>query len=180
MRRSLVVTFTGLDRPGIVETLARVVADGDGNWEGSRMTRRAGYFAGVLHASAPTLRADELARALEELSRDGLTVRVETGADAQATGERERLWLEVTGAERGGIVRAVSGVLAAHGVNILELVTAVVQAPIGGGELFRARLRIECPPEHTQETLIAALEELGDDITIDLEADEGGERGGRP
>ena len=44
---------------------------------------------------------------------------------------------------------------------------------MGGGELFRARLRIECPPELSQETLIAALEELGDDITVDLDADDG-------
>ncbi len=169
MRRSLVVTFTGLDCPGIVELLARAVVDGGGNWEGSRMTRLAGCFAGVLHASAPALAADRLAAELNSLSREGLTVRVEAGTDAQATGARERMGVEVTGAERSGIVRSVSAVLVALGVNILELSTGVVHAPMGGGELFQARLQVECPPEVGADRLVAALEELGDDITIDLE-----------
>ncbi len=176
MRRSLVVTFTGLDRPGIVEQLAKAVVDGGGNWEGSRMTRLAGYFAGVLQASAPSLVADRLAGELNALSREGLTVRVEVGSDAQAVGDRERMRLDVTGAERSGIVRAVSAVLVAHGVNILELVTRVEHAPMGGGELFIATLEIECPPEVGEDQLVAALEELGDDVTIDLDIVEGQDR----
>ena len=179
MRRSLVITFTGLDRPGMVELLARTVVEGNGNWEGSRLTRLAGYFAGVLHASAPTLAADALAHSLTALSNEDFSVRVEVGADSQAVGEREQLRVEVTAVERTGIVRAICGALSSHGVSILELATNIAQAPMGGGELFRADLRLECPPELSQEALIAALEELGDGIAVDVEVDDGADKGGR-
>ena len=47
MRTSLVVTFVGSDRPGLVEALARVVTEHQGNWERSRMARLAGRFSTI-------------------------------------------------------------------------------------------------------------------------------------
>ena len=56
-RTSLVVTFTGPDRPGIVASFARVVGEHGGNWEESRMARLAGQFAGILEVTVEADRA---------------------------------------------------------------------------------------------------------------------------
>ena len=48
MKTSVIVTIIGPDRPGLVEQLSRVIADASGNWEGSRMLRLAGQFAGMV------------------------------------------------------------------------------------------------------------------------------------
>ena len=42
MQVSLVMTVIGKDRPGLVDTMARLVAEHDGNWLESRMCRLGG------------------------------------------------------------------------------------------------------------------------------------------
>lgn len=79
MSTSLVITFTGPDRPGIVNRLARLVAEHGGNWEESRSASLAGRFAGILEVTAPDARADALADALQHLEDGGLRVFVERG-----------------------------------------------------------------------------------------------------
>ena len=74
MQTSLVLTIIGDDRPGLVGTLSRVVADHGGSWQESQMARLAGKFAGILRAEVPQEQASALQRALDELSADGLQV----------------------------------------------------------------------------------------------------------
>ena len=42
------MTIIGRDRPGLVESVAQVVAAHGGNWLESRMSRLGGHFAGIL------------------------------------------------------------------------------------------------------------------------------------
>src|SRR5258708_1142979 len=48
MQLSLVMTVIGEDRPGLVDSVAGIVADHGGNWLESRMSRLGGQFAGIL------------------------------------------------------------------------------------------------------------------------------------
>lgn len=167
MKTSLVVTFTGLDRPGLVDALARAVAEHGGNWERSRMARLAGRFAGVLEVTAAPAKSNALVEALERVP--GLSVKVERdAAPATAVGER-RLHLELTGQDREGIVREVAGALAQRGVNIEQLESDVESAPMSGEGLFRARAELICPPELDLAELKAALERLSNELLVDLE-----------
>ena len=64
MPTSLVLTVLGEDRPGLVESLASIIARHEGNWLESRMAQLAGQFAGILRASVPEARAAALITAL--------------------------------------------------------------------------------------------------------------------
>ena len=44
----MVLTIISKDRPGLVQTLAQVIADHSGNWIDSSMARLGGEFAGIL------------------------------------------------------------------------------------------------------------------------------------
>src|SRR5687768_18044835 len=96
MRRSLVLTVIGDDKPGIVEQLSDQILAAGGNWEESRMARLAGKFAGLLRVSVEEGRADALAAGLMALDAGGLTVAVERSADTQAVACRT-LRLELLG-----------------------------------------------------------------------------------
>src|SRR5262245_32581902 len=74
MPTSLVLTVLGEDRPGLVESLASIIAAHDGNWLESRMAQLAGQFAGILRASVPDANATALMHALQGLSGHGLQV----------------------------------------------------------------------------------------------------------
>ncbi|HEY8923057.1 MAG TPA: ACT domain-containing protein, partial [Polyangia bacterium] len=70
----LVLTLIGLDRPGLVESVAQVVADHGGNWLESRMIHLGGHFAGILRVEVPPDRRAPLSKALEGLAAAGLRV----------------------------------------------------------------------------------------------------------
>ena len=77
MQRSLVMTVIGQDRPGLVESVAGLVAEHGGNWLESRMSRLGGQFAGILRVEVPAEREAPLVAALKALAAQGLTVVVE-------------------------------------------------------------------------------------------------------
>ena len=53
MQIPLVMTIISPDRTGLVEAVARAVADHGGNWLESRMCRLGGEFAGILRVEIP-------------------------------------------------------------------------------------------------------------------------------
>jgi glycine cleavage system regulatory protein len=167
MIESLVMTIIGADRPGLVEMVAARVADHGGNWIESRMSHLGGRFAGIARVEVPGERLAELRRALHGLEADGLRVVVEAGgvltppAGVAAT-------IELVGNDRPGILRTVTGVLAAHGVNVEELSSECVSAPMGGGDLFQARVRVLVPAAVKLEAVRRDLEKIAADLMVDL------------
>jgi glycine cleavage system regulatory protein len=72
------------------------------------------------------------------------------------------------GNDRPGILRTVTGVLAAHGVNVEELSSECVSAPMGGGDLFQAKARVLLPAGVKLEGVRADLEKIATDLMVDL------------
>ena len=163
----LVLTLIGPDRPGLVESLAKRVAAHGGNWVESRMAHLAGQFAGILHIEVPPEAVPALQAALGELERDGLRVVAQGGAAPAAEGMRT-LELQAVGQDHPGIVRDISEVLLRHGVNIEELTTDHVSAPMAGGLLFSAKARLRVPTGTDVDRLREDLEKIADDLMVDL------------
>jgi len=179
MRSQLVLTLIGLDRPGLVETLAAEVARHHGNWEESRMARLAGHFAGLLVVSVPSDAAQPLADALSRLSSAGLKLVVEPVGEqvgdrvgdllpSSPIARAHPLRLELVGNDRPGIVRDLARVLSRRNVNVEELHTRCEAAPMAGGMLFRATARVRVPGDASLDELRAALESLADDLMVEL------------
>jgi glycine cleavage system regulatory protein len=164
----LVLTAIGDDRPGLVEQLAELVAQHGGNWLGSRMAHLAGRFAGIVEIEVPPGRSTALRAALASLASRGLQVTAHRGGKPEAPGTGERAVIEIVGADRPGLVRAISRVLASHGVNVEELDTARESAPMSGEMLFRLRTAVSLPGGFAPETLRTELERLADDLMIEL------------
>ncbi|MGE0592652.1 MAG: glycine cleavage system protein R [Vicinamibacterales bacterium] len=167
MRKSLVLTVIGDDRPRIVETLAEQVLAAGANWEESQMAHVAGKFAGLLRVSVEEDRAGELSARLRTIA-GGLTVVVEE-AGAPPAVEGRPLRLELVGNDRPGIVRDISRALAVQHINIEELETGVESAPMTGDLLFRASALVRVPPTVTLDALRGELEALADELMVDLD-----------
>ena len=163
----LVVTLIGPDRPGVVESLAKCVAAHGGNWVESRMAHLAGQFAGILRVEVPPGNLSALQASLAELEKDGLRVVAESGARPDAEGSRA-MEFQAVGQDHPGIVRDISEVLLRHGVNIEELTTDQVSAPMAGGLLFSAKARLQVPAGTDVDRLREDLEKIADDLMVDL------------
>ena len=169
MFTTLVMTVIGTDRPGLVQSVAACVADHGGNWLESRMCHLGGQFAGLLRVEVTAARAEELAGALRGLEAGGLRVmiHVESGAGPAAAGTA--VVLELVGQDHPGILHQVSSVLADRGVNVEELESECVSAPMGGGTLFQARATVLVPAAVSIGELRADLERIAADVMVDLQ-----------
>lgn len=167
MTSYLVLTLIGDDRPGMVEALARKVADHDGNWLESNMSHLAGKFAGILRVSVADDKADALIADLEKLSGHFRLLIEKVGAQDPDAALRV-LRLSLVGNDRPGIIREVSQVLAAQAVNVENLETECSSAPMSGETLFHARAELKVPAELELDQLQQALERIADDLIVDI------------
>src|SRR6476469_6689691 len=148
----LVLTVLGDDRPGLVSAVSAPVNAHGGSWEHSQLAHLGGKFAGIVLVSVPDPEADALVRDLHALQDEGLHVQVER-TDPPAEDDRVRYELELVGADRRGIVAEISALLARPQGSIEDLVTGLLDAPMGGGRLFEARAVLAAPEKATAADL---------------------------
>src|SRR5690606_17772000 len=139
-------------------------------WEGSRMARMAGRFAGILRISLPTDQVEALGRALGQLESQGLRVGVERSAQSPLPEAHRRLHLELVGNDRGGVVRDVSALLASHHINVAELSTDTASAPMSGGMILKIAAELIAPVGIEPSALRRELEARVPDYMVELES----------
>lgn len=172
MQRALVMTVIGRDRPGLVDSVASLVAGHGGNWLESRMSRLGGHFAGILRVEAPAEQVGPLTAALTSLASQGLTVVVHAD-EVQPVPPPARLGaLEVVGQDRPGIVRQISHVLASYGVNVEELHTECASAAMSGELHFKARAKLSIPAGCDVAAMRQKLEKIAGDLIVDISFEE--------
>jgi len=174
---TLVLTLLGNDHAGMVAAVSRLINERGGSWERSQMAHLAGTFAGIVELEVPAKEADALVADIEGLRAEGWRVNVERSEGAvpgtAAVSSSRHLTLKLVGADHPGIVAEVSSLLAAHQVNVEELSTRVVDAPMAGGYLFEAEVVVSVPESTDQGELRSALEALANELMVDVELHEG-------
>jgi glycine cleavage system regulatory protein len=172
MQIPLVMTVIGKDRPGLVESVASLVAQHGGNWLESRMCRLGGEFAGLLRIHVGSEQEAALLQALQALQGQGLTVVVHPDR-AHAPAAQDRLAnLEIVGQDRPGIVRQIASALARQSVNVEELATECGSAPMSGETLFKAQAKLLIPESCKLSSLRQELEKIAADLVVDITLNE--------
>ncbi|MEV8509558.1 ACT domain-containing protein [Actinoplanes sp. NPDC051475] len=156
----LAITVIGPDRTGIIADVSEALAGVGANLSDSTMTRLRGHFAMTLICTGPS--AADVEKALEPLSGLLATVRaVEPEAESGSGGEP--YLVSVHGADRLGIVAAVTRVVAAAGGNITDLTTRLT------GPLYVLVAEVDLPAGAADDLavrLAVAADELGVDVTL--------------
>jgi glycine cleavage system regulatory protein len=168
MQRLLVMTVIGQDRPGLVETVAALVAEHGGNWLESRMSRLGGQFAGILRVEVPNENEPPLVAALKKLESQGLTVVVHTDQPKPLPTAARQSELDIVGQDRPGIVREISRALAGFGVNVEELETECASAAMSGETLFKAHARLSIPESCDTAQIRKQLERIAADLIVEI------------
>jgi glycine cleavage system regulatory protein len=168
MQMPLVMTIVGPDRTGLVESVARVVADHGGNWLESRMCRLGGEFAGILRVEIPAEKKSPLLAALRKLQANGLQIIVRDDSPVFEKISGRLTQLEIVGSDRPGIVREITGALARANVNVEEFFSEVVSAPMSGETLFKASARLHLPERCDLAALKTDLEKIAADLLVDV------------
>ena len=159
----LAVTVVGRDRPGIVADVSAALAGLQFNLTDSTMTLLRGHFAMTLICVGEPGVA-EVEGALARLTADGdlvATVR-EVPGDLGVGGGGTPFTLIVHGADRLGIVAAITRVLARAGGNITDLTTRL------SGSLYLLSAEVDLPPAVDPEELMAELDDVAEQLGIDV------------
>lgn len=168
----LIVTISGLDRAGLVEQLASVVADHSGNWEHCRMVHLADRFVGLLQIRVNGAAQQALESALRTIEGLDVMLAATKGEPEDASPTGSGLRLELLGSDHPGIVRDVFAALAGANVNVEELHTTTEAAPDSGGMLFRANARLTSQADLDEEALRESLSAIAMDLMVDLKLGE--------
>ncbi|MEV4352319.1 ACT domain-containing protein [Actinoplanes sp. NPDC049596] len=155
----LAITVIGPDRPGIVADVSEALAAVGANLTDSTMTRLRGHFTMTLICTGPA--ASEAEAALGALS--GVVTQVRPVSPEGYASSGEPYVVSVHGADRLGIVAAVTRVVAGAGGNITDLTTRLA------GPLYVLVAELDLPAaaaEELAEQLAVAAAELGVDVSL--------------
>lgn len=169
MIQNYILTLIGDDRPGLVDSLAQVVKQHNGNWLESRLANLAGKFSGIVLVAIPADQTNNFENAILDLKDSGLSVRATKASDYKYAG-RHTETMRVLANDRPGILSEVSAALAKLGVNVEELTTDCKPAPMSSEMLFKAIAKISIPDNVNDEQLTEALEELADDLVVEFDS----------
>ncbi len=160
----LVISFITEDRPGLVESLSKVVKQYQGNWQTSSLHHLSGFFTGVLEIAVDQAHCEALSNAIKSLPN--FKVNIEQ-ANPQENNSEANIVLELTANDREGIVQEISSVIHHQGGNMVKLVSTQDNAPHTGQALFKAKVTLSVDNDQT-EALVDALENLADDLMVDI------------
>ena len=159
----IAVTVLGDDRPGIVADVTRALVGLHGNLEDSTMTLLRGHFAMVLLVRTGAT-VESVEAALDPLGADGslvINARVLRDSTLSPIGGPSYA-LRVHGADRPGIVAAITGVVARNGANIVDLGTRL------GDGLYVLMAELQLPSEASAAGLGAELQDAARELGVEV------------
>lgn len=168
MRKQLVLTASGRDRPGILEEFTELLLKHHGNVEASRMARLGGDFAMLMFVSAPEDTVDELRGALGELhfAKYDVQTRLTEMAPSDEDSSGTHCGITVMGADHMGIIHQIAHYLSEQGINVETMSTEVVAAPMSGSPLFTMSAVVRVPPRLSVDDLREALEFIAEEVGV--------------
>jgi glycine cleavage system transcriptional repressor len=170
MRKNIVLTLTGSDRVGIVDSVTEILVKFDGNVETSRMARLGGEFAMLMLISIPEEHLGNLEKGVLNLQEQGF--QVTTKLTEQSYAQKYAGWLpyqiEVHGADHEGIVHQVAHYLTQRGINIESMDTGIIPAPMSGTLFFSMNAVVLVPPNLPHKEWQAHLDDVADDLNVEI------------
>ena len=172
-KRYYALSAIGKDRPGIVADVAGLIYECGGNLEDSSMTRLGTQFALLilLSGSGEELlhRLSAGCKKLEWEKR--LTIFLTPVEESENLPPSEALAsyeVSTAGLDRMGIVYHVSGLLADHGINIVDMHTKAIPSPESGTPIFTMKILLQAPMRVSPSELLEKLNRLGEKLAIDI------------
>ena len=167
MQRTLIFSFIGIDKVGIIEQLAHTVVTHGGNWLQSRMTHLSGKFAGIVQVSVAEAQSSTLQTALLAMASDTLAILVEPAADGLAPALGNTVHFDIIGLDRVGIVKEITTALAQQQLNVVDMQSYIEHAPMSAEHLFKADIRLQMPANTDYEALHDTLDTLCQRLDLD-------------
>jgi glycine cleavage system transcriptional repressor len=165
--RHFALSAVGRDRPGIVAAMSEVLLRHSANIEDSQMSILRGHFAMMLVVAVPedadaAVLREELAGAGQALELEAVALSALEEVDPASEPAPSHI-VTVYGVDHPGIVHAVAGGLAEHGIDITDLTTRIVGED--AEPIYALMMEVAVPTGEDVEALLATV---GSDQNVDV------------
>ncbi|BBO80330.1 glycine cleavage system protein R [Desulfosarcina ovata] len=169
--QKMIISVLGKDRPGIIAAVTRILFELDCNIENVSQTILQNEFSGIFIVSVSDALTDadlhrQLDQGLSPMSLHVYEKRITDTDDTVTSVNSEPFVVTTKGPDRKGLVAAITGVLAAHQVNVSNL-----QAVFKGGDDPNANIMIyevDIPADADQQVLRQQLHEKANALDLDI------------
>jgi glycine cleavage system transcriptional repressor len=172
MKKTMIITAIGKDRPGIVAAVSKVLYETGCNIEDSSMTILGNDFAMILMVTLPvkvsaSLLEKKLAAVRNKLGLS-ITQRPLKPAELKAanTGSAVPCMISVYGTDKPGIVYRISDFLARNKVNITDVETKILSQDTN--PVYVMMLEVNVPTQARIPQVTKALSALAHELHIDI------------
>lgn len=183
MNTTIICSFIGPDKTGLVKLLAKSISECGGNWLESSMAQLAGHFAGIVRIAIATENVETLRTQLAGLEESGLSTQLSvanaehSAANAISTkASGKQLQLNIVGNDRPGIIHEVAHALTEAHINVVNMQTHLSSAPMSGDSLFHSSMLLD-NNQHSDhdmdiETLERELDAIAERLSVEIDLDE--------
>lgn len=164
----LVLTATGADRPGLVDTLSEHIASSGCEVDESRMSILGSEFAMIMLITgnwSGLAKLESMTPRLEE--QLGLRIRIDRTQQRLRNGPFIPYAVEVVTVNRPGVVNEVAHFFAQRKINIEDVFTGTYPAPHTGTKMFSLHLTVAVPGDLSLATLRGEFMDFCDDLNLD-------------
>lgn len=168
-RETVLVSASGRDQSGIVESVSGVVFDAGANLEDSRMAILGGEFALFMLVAGTGKQLDAVRAGLDSVAGElDLELQVKSVAAVQARPGVICYRLQAVALDHPGIVHKITGILRDRGVNVANLDTSLNQAPITGAPIFSLEMEVQVPADQAVNELREELQRVAGEDNVDV------------
>ena len=162
---NIIITATGLDRPGIVSEISGVITSHGGNVEESRMSRMGSDFIIIMKVSVSQNWEESLKVSLQSINDLTITTKQ---TEVHDTSDSYKYQIDLKGADNEGIVKVLSKYLADKSINIIEMDTHITYAPISGTSLFNLKTIIILPENINSGGILTELDDISKNLGVEI------------
>ncbi|MCA1843192.1 MAG: ACT domain-containing protein [Actinobacteria bacterium] len=168
-RRYVVLTAVGPDRPGLVNQVSSLFDEAGASIEDSRMAILGGEFAMIILISGDAGAIERAKGIVAVAERDlGLRCVLKETSPAHPPTDYLLCRIEVSGADRPGIVHAIAAILAGRGINVATLESRLSYAPFSATPMFVLEAALQIPSKTALSEVRADLAAACDEENLDF------------
>lgn len=155
--KKIILYVKGKDRPGIISEISSEINNSKGNIETSKMIKLGSYFNILALIEINEINLEKLKSKLNNFS--DLSITIDT-TKKDENDKKQLFYFRLKGADNEGIVHAFTNYFYNKNINILDLDSEIINAPITGQPLFFLKARILLTKELESKIIKKELIEL--------------------
>jgi len=160
-----IIIANGPDRTGIVSELSKIITNNGSNIKKSRMTKLAGDFA-IIMLIESIISKNKIEESLSTLNLS-ISIKNATKVINQSNNKIKKM-IHLSGADNEGLVYSLTDFLSQNKINIQNLITEIIQAPITGINLFSMKATITIPKTISIKMFEEKIDILKNNLQVDI------------